>query len=151
MLTGSLQSYCTQGAAFSLSQFRCSAYTPWERSKEFSGVWPSFNAEILFSLTRVKLEGMATLAILTARSGDCATDFGPPSAVTTAAPVSDARNWRRLASIWKTFPEGCLTVAFPALCFFIIVLRSCAGYALLILLYPPFGNSRFAPCGWAAL
>jgi hypothetical protein len=64
---------------------------------------PSFNAEILFSLKMVRLEGTATLARFTERALSWAIPRLPLKAVNTAAPVSPARNSRRFGSSWKTF------------------------------------------------
>src|SRR5579871_3951169 len=96
MSTGSLHSYCTQVARSSESHGDQNAYTGWERSNELPGAKPSFKAEILFSLSMVRLLGTATRAMFKAVPGSSADALAPPSAFNTAALPTPAMNSRRL-------------------------------------------------------
>src|SRR5579859_3069790 len=97
--TGSLHSYSTQVARSSDSHGDQNAYTGCERSNEFPGAKPSFKAEILFSLSIVRLLGTATRAIFKAVPGSSADALLPPSAFNTAALPTPAMNSRRLGPV----------------------------------------------------
>src|SRR5450631_2315142 len=98
MLTGSLHSYCTQLVRLPVTCSAHRAYRAWVRSNEFSGVNPSFNEEIRFSLVITMLVGTATRAMLRALWGACANALDPESKPRTAVPPTPTRNSRRLGS-----------------------------------------------------